>query len=129
MNWFMTQINRIRTWWKNNHTTIENNVIEGIRKIGKGVIKIFQNIDKLIIIGVIINVISNYFYPEFSTRFPIIYEWFDGWLQLGEFLLKAGLRGIYALFTGNFSEFWAEFIIFVKEAFHQFLNWLSLINF
>ena len=79
--------------------------------------------------GVIINVISNYFYPEFANRFPIIYGWFDGWLQLRELALKAGLGGIYAFLTGNFSEFWAEYSSYVKEAIQQFWNWLSLIKF
>ena len=129
MNWLMTQINRIRTWWNTNHANIEQDVIEGTRRIGRGMDRISRNIGRLILMGVIINVISNYFYPEFATRFPIIYGWFDGWLQLGEIALKAGLGGIYAFFTGNFSEFWSEYSSAVNEAIQQFVNWLSMIHF
>lgn len=129
MNWLMTQINKIRTWWTNNHTAIEQNAVEGTRNICSGLDRITRNIGRLILMGIIINIISNYFYPEFSTRFPIIYGWFDGWLQLGELALKAGLGGIHAFFTGNFSEFWAEYSNAINEAIQQFVNWLSLIHF
>ena len=91
--------------------------------------RISGNIGRLILMGVIVNVIASYFYPEFPERFPIIYGWFDGWLQLGELALKAGLGGTYAFFTGNFGEFWAEYSNAVNEAIQQFYNWLSLIQF
>ena len=129
MNWLMTQMNRIRTWWANNHTAIEQNVVEGTRRLGRRMDRITQNIGRLILMGVIINVIASYFYPEFPTRFPIIYGWFDGWLQLGELALKAGLGGIYAFCTGNFSKFWTDYSNAVNEAIQQFYNWLSLIHF
>lgn len=129
MNWLMTQINRIRTWWNNNHATIEQDLLEGTRRLGRGLNRISRNIGRLIFMGVIINIIASYFYPEFPERFPIIYGWFDGWLQLGELALKAGFGSIYAFFTGNFSEFWTEYSSAVNEAIQQFVNWLSLIHF
>ena len=91
--------------------------------------RITRNIGRLILMGVIINVIANYLYPEFPTRFPIIYGWLDGWLQLGELALKAGLGSIYAFFTGNFSKFWTEYSNAVNEAIHQFVDWLRIIHF
>ena len=129
MNWLMTQINRIRTWWNNNHATVEQDVLDATRRFARGMDRIVRNIDRLILMGVIVNVIASYFYPEFPERFPIIYGWFDGWLRLGELALKAGLGTIYAVFTGNFSEFWTEYSGAVNEAIQQFLNWLSLIHF
>ena len=126
MNWLMT---RIRTWWNNNHTNIEHDVEQETRRFVRGINRIADNIARLIIIGVIINVIASYFYPEFLERFPVIYGWFDGWLQLGEFAVKAGFAGIYALFTGHWSEFWAEYSSATTELIQQFVNWLGTLHF
>ena len=46
MNWLMTQINRIRTWWNTNHTIIEQNVSEGTRRIGRGMDRITRKIGR-----------------------------------------------------------------------------------
>lgn len=125
MNWFVTQLGRIRDWFVNHRTEIKS--IAG--KFFQWIDRISRNIGRLILMGVIINVISNYFYPEFPTRFPIIYGWFDGWLQLGELAIKAGLGFIYSFFTGNLNEFWSKYSTAVNEAIQQFVNWLSLIHF
>ena len=129
MNWLTTQINRLRNWWNNNHALVRQEVAEGTRRAFRRIDRIAGNIGRLILMGVIINVIASYFYPEFPERFPTIYGWFDGWLQLGELALKAGIGGTYAFFTGNFGEFWAEYSKAVNEAIQQFYNWLSLIHF
>lgn len=129
MNYIMTQINRFRTWWTNNHAVIEQNVANGFRTFGRGINRIANNVTRLIIIGVIVNVIASYFYPEFPERFPVIYGWFDGWLQFGEFLLKIGLTCIYSFFTGNWSEFWTEYNGALGELMQQFVNWLGTLHF
>ena len=129
MNWLMKQINRIRTWWNNNHTNIEHDVEQGIRRLVRRMNIIVDNSIRLIFIGVIINVIASDFYPEFPERFPVIYGWFDGWLQLGEFAVKAGIAGTYALFTGHWSEFWAEYSSATTELIQQFVNWLGTLHF
>lgn len=129
MNWLMTQINAIRTWWNNNHTNIEQNVEQGIRNLAQGLDRLARNITRLMIIGMILNVVASYFYPELPERFPTIYAWFDGWLQLGEFTLKAAIDGIYSLFTGHWGEFWTEYDEAFRELLQQFTNWLSTLHF
>ena len=129
MNWFSAQINRIRTWWNNNHEQVEQNVEQGGRRLDRGFNRLARNITRLMIIGVILNVVARYFYPDFPERFPAIYGWFDGWLQLGEFAVKAALSGIYSLFTGRWSEFWAEYNEAFQELLQQFTNWLGTLHF
>ena len=129
MNWITTQINRLKNWWNNNYATVRQEVADETRRAFRRIDRIAGNISRLILMGVIVNVIASYFYPEFPERFPIIYGWFDGWLQLGELALKAALGGTYAFFTGNFGEFWAEYSNAANEAIQQFYNWLSLIHF
>lgn len=122
MNWMNPQINR----WNNNHATARLAMADGT--IRRRINRIAENIGRLILMGVIVNIIASY-YPEFPERFPTIYGWFDGWLQLGELALKAGLGSIYSFFTGSFGEFWVEYKNAVNEAIRQFYNWLSLIHF
>ena len=129
MNWITTQINCLRNWWNNNHAAVRQEVADGTRRAFRRMDRISGNIGRLILMGVIVNVIASYFYPEFPERFPIIYGWFDGWLQLGKLSLKAGIGSTYAFFTGNFDEYWAEYSNAVNEAIQQFYNWLSLIHF
>lgn len=118
-------MNTIRNWWRNNQT----NLMESLSDLGSGFERIVINITRLMIIGVVVNIIASYFYPEFPERFPIIYGWFDGWLQLGELALKSAIGAIYSIFTGNFSEFWAEYTASCEEFWSQFVNWLSQIHF
>ena len=125
----IAQINRIKTWWSNNHEPVEQNVEQSVRRLGRGFNRLARNITRLMIIGVILNIVASYFYPEFPERFTIIYGWFDGWLQFGEFAVKAALGGIYSLFTGQWSEFWAEYNEAFQELLQQFTNWLSNIHF
>lgn len=123
--WFSTQFNRIKTWWSNNHVQIKQNV----QKLGKCSNKLGKIISRFMIIGIILNVITRFFYPEFPERFPTIYGWFDGWLQFGEFIFKTAFGGIYSLFSGHLSEFSAKFFEALQALWHQFTNWLSSISF
>lgn len=129
MNWLLAQINRIRTWWSNNHEQVEENVEQGVRRLIRGFDRVARNITRLMIIGVILNVVASYFYPDFPERFPVIYGWYAGWLQFGEFAVKAGLNGIYSFFTGHRSEFWNEYNEAFQELLQQFTNWLNTIHF
>ena len=82
----------------------------------------------LVFIGIILNVII-VINPEFSKRFPTIYGWFDGWLQLEEFALKSVLGGFYSLFTGNWHNFWIECREVINMLIKQFITWLSTLSF
>lgn len=129
MDWFLTQLNRIRSWWSDNYEQIEENVEQWVRRLNMCFDSLARHITILMITGVIFNIVSSYFYPEFPEKIPIIYGWFDGWLQFGEFAFKAILGGIYSFFTGHWSEFWAEYNEAYQELFQQFANWLSNIHF
>lgn len=125
----MMCINRIKKWWKGNCTDIKHCVNAVAKKNIKWVRRIARFTCRMILIGVIINVISNCFYPEFIDRFPAIYGWFDGWVQFGEFTIKSWLAGTYALFTGNGYEFWIEYNEALWELVHQLGDWLSSLSF
>lgn len=128
-NWFMAQIDSTKIWWSNNYQQIKVKVKQWAKKLDSGFEKFAKIVNRLIIIGVILNIVASYFCPEFPERFPIIYGWFDGWLQLGEFAFKATLNGIYALFTGHWSEFWTKYNLAFQQLLQQFINWLSNIHF
>lgn len=122
MNWLRNCVRRIRTWWNNNHNNIVPTLVRGIDRI-------VNNIVRLIVIGIILNVVSAYFYPDFPERFPTIYAWFDGWVQLGEFAIKASLSFIYSFFTGNLTEFWTEYTDAFNTLWQQFTTWLGSLHF
>ena len=123
--WFKNTLNAVRNFWDNNHT----NVSIAIASILDGIDVICNNITRLMVIGIILNIVSSHFYPEFAERFPTLYGWFDGWLQLGEFAIKAALGAINAVFTGTWSEFYTSCNVAFQEMWAQFLNWVSQISF
>ncbi len=129
MNWITKQIERLRTWWNNNHRSFERDITNGLINFLAGINRIGDNVIRLIIIGIIVNIIANYFWPEFPERFPVIYGWFDGWLQFGEFAVKAALGGVYSFFTGQWSEFWTEYSNEFHALLQQLGNWLSTLRF
>ena len=129
MNWLSTQINHIRTWWSNNHEQVGENLSRGRHRTARFINRLARNITRCLVIGVILNVIVHHFYPEFAERFPVLYGWFDGWLQLFELGLKAVFGSIYALFTGHFGEFWAEYQEAFNQMCQQFTTWLSNLHF
>lgn len=98
------------------------NMVRVMRDLGR-------NIVRLVTLGVLVNIVATSFYPEFPERFPVIYGWFDGWAQFGEFAVRAVLGGGYAFFTGNWNSFWAEYATAFHELLHQFTQWLATIHF
>lgn len=121
MNRLLTQINNIKTWWSNN----KNDVWRLRRRLNR----FARNIAILMIIGIILNLVDSCSYHDFSARFPAIYGWFDGWLQLGEFVIKALIKGIYSLFTGHWSMFQTECNEAFQELLSQFAKWLNTLQF
>ena len=121
MNLIRQHIQNLRNWWNNNHKNI-------IPAIDRGITRIGNNIVRLMAIGIILNIVS-VIYPEFPERFPVIYSWFDGWLQLGEFAIKGSLGIIYSFFTGNLAEFWGEYTSEFNALWQQFVTWLSSLHF
>lgn len=115
----------LRKWWYNNRRGIQDIVI-GFNRI---MVRLADSGIRLMIIGIIINAVSTHFYPEFPERFPILYQWFDGWLQFGEFVFKGALGTIYSIFTGNIKEFFPKYQEAFWDLWNQAMHWLSTITF
>lgn len=121
IHWLFAKIDNFRTWCSIHHTNVATNFWNCFDAISR-------NLISFAVIGIILNIVAIH-YPALPYRFPAIYGWFDGWLQLGEFTLKVALDFIYSLFTGNFYEFWSEYTVAFQELLNQFINWLSTLHF
>ena len=129
MNKFITRIqtllNQARNYLTNHSTTVHNVIVGSIDFIDR----IAHTAIRLMITGLILNIVSTHFYPEFADRFPILYGWFDGWLQFGEFAVKGTLGAVNAIFTGTWSDFFSSYEAALQEMWAQFVNWLGQITF
>ncbi len=79
-------------------------------------------------VGLLLNVVATYV-PEFTERFPVLYAWFDGWLQVAEFVVRTGVTAINALFTGHWMRTASEFSGALAEGVSQFVEWLGTVRF
>lgn len=82
-----------------------------------------------LIIAIVLNIITSYFWPELPETIPTIYEFFNGFLTVGEFLYKSALGGIAALFNGTFFEFSDAMMAEIGEMWNAFCTWISTIGF
>ena len=87
--------------------------------------RLAKNCGRMVTLGIIFNVIASYFYPDFPERFPVMYAWFDGWVQLYEFALKSVLKFLEALFSGHINEFWSEYSNDFHLLWQQFVIWIT----
>lgn len=81
------------------------------------------------VIGILLNVIASYFWPELPETIPTIYGFFNGFVELTEFLYKVALGGIAALFNGTFIEFGDTVMVEISELWNAFTTWISAISF
>ncbi len=100
-------------------------VLYFIWKIIKKLIKIDIT---FIIIGIIINSIVCKIFHKFPDNFPIIYGWFDGWVQFNLFIVKSLVNGVYAISEGNWSGFRLEFHQTFHKMIIQFVEWVNHIK-
>lgn len=141
-NWFKSLYTKICTWFKNHNTKDDNGNAEtkstskspckfhlSISQIRRWYIGLIRLITRYIVIGIILNIVAAYFYPELPKRIPIIFGWFDGWMQFGEFAVKLALGFINAFFHGNAIEFFGDVGEQFQVMWTQFVNWLSTIHF
>lgn len=96
--------------------------------VGRFFDRLLKAFSRMAVTGIILNVIAG-FYPEFPTRFPVIYGWYDGCLQLTEFLFRAVIDFFYSLFTGQFFGYGPKFASQFWELLQQFQNWLQSVIF
>ena len=124
-----TLVRAVKSQWERHHYMVRRNVEKAKDLFIKGMNEFARIMVKLMIIGIIVNIIASSFYPEFPERFPTLYGWFDGCLQFGEFIVKAGIYGIYSLLTGHWNSFWAEYDAQFKELMNQASVWFSALKF
>lgn len=86
---------------------------------------------RLVFIAFLINVIGQYC-PEVATKFPVIFQFYNGVLEVFNFMLITSLKGLKTLCSFNLSEIIAfpfEVIQNFIALLSQFLNWISNITF
>ena len=84
--WIKERTAALRNWWDEHEVQIfQKRIDDFFERLGR-------NIARLVVIGILLNIISAYFWPELPERIPTIYSWFDGWLQFGEFAVKMPLK-------------------------------------
>lgn len=93
------------------------------------VIKKLVKIDiTFFIIGIIINSIICKIFNKFPDNFPVVYGWFDGWVQFNLFIVKSFVNGVYAISKGNWKEFHLEFHQIFHKMIIQFVEWVNNIK-
>lgn len=93
--------------------------------------RLSRGIFRCAVIGLILNVIAAYFYPELPERIPTLFGWYDGCMQFLEFAFKAAFGYINAFFHGvdEAYKFLGEFSNEYHELWLQFVSWLNTIHF
>ena len=94
--------------------------------------KVFKKLVKIdiifLIIGIIINSIICKIFHKFPDNFPIIYGWFDGWVQFNLFIVKSLVNGVYAISEGNWTEYRYEFHNTFHKMVIHFVEWVNNIK-
>lgn len=123
VKWLEKEVNKIKAWFttKSQKITLE----DLCQRLEKAIVRFARLVGKMFIMGIILNIIASSFWPELPEKCPVIFGWFNGWVQLVEFLYETLLKGIYAFFTGEFAEFRQEVVQTGSELFNQFLSWLA----
>lgn len=107
---------------------LQSKVRPALRFIWK-VLKKLVKIDIIfLIIGIIINSIICKIFHKFPDNFPIIYGWFDGWVQFNLFIVKSLVNGVYAISEGNLTEYRYEFHNTFHKMVIQFVEWVNNIK-
>lgn len=118
----------IGNFWRKRQRTIKQTLL-WIWRVIKNIVRKLIKIDIMFFItGIIINSIICKLFPEFPDGFPVLYGWFDGWVQFNLFIIKSTVNGVYAIYTGNWKEFWEQLAKTFQEMIAQFVNWVNNIR-
>lgn len=128
INWISTKFEEFNKWWIQNGAEVNESVNNFFRRFNRALDRFARNFTRLVIFGIILNVIS-IFCPELSEKYPTIFAWYDGFIQVEEFVLKTTLMGIYSLFNGTWNECHANANEALMELWQQFVNWLSSLQY
>lgn len=107
---------------------LQSKVRPALRFIWKVIKKLVKIDIVFLIIGIIINSIICKIFHKFPDNFPIIYGWFDGWVQFNLFIVKSFVNGVYAISEGNWSEYRYEFHNTFHKMVIQFVEWVNNIK-
>lgn len=118
-------------------TTLKTNLKGKLEKIRPAVLewldslpnRLSRGILRGLVIAIVLNVITRYFWPELPETIPTIYEFFNGFLVVSEFLYKTALGGIASIFNGTFFEFSNTVMVEIGEMWSTFCTWISAISF
>lgn len=114
--------------WRKCQRTIKQTVLF-VWKVVKNTVKKFIKIDIMFFVaGIIINAIICKIFPKFPEGFPVLYGWFNGWVQFNLFVIKSVVNGMYSIFTGDWKEFWEQLTKTFREMIAQFVSWVNNIK-
>ena len=91
--------------------------------------RLFRGFTRGLIIAIILNILAHFFWTDLPVTIPTIYEFFNGFLTVGEFIYKSALGGIAAIFNGNYLEFADSMMVEIGEMLEAFCAWISSIGF
>ena len=95
------------------------------RRFDKSMKCISRSIWSIFLMGLLLHV-AEYFWPELPEHIPVIYGLYDHLMQILEFILWGTLKGLQAIFEGNFFKFAREdFWPTVKQGIGNFIEWVE----
>ena len=135
-NFLKDRISRLKDQLNESRKRLESSRIMAITNdivdvIANGILRCANALTRMIIIAIILNVVAS-FCPELPEKIPTVYGFFNGSLDIVEFLYKNAIGGLNAIFTGGISglvEFGNQSINEFGNLLAQAANWFSKIHF
>ena len=125
-------VKNVNGFWTKNKRSILNFVMKYIKVIcnlmKKFIVKFIKIALILAVIGVVINVlVERGLLAKFPENWPVVYQWFNGWVTLVKVGIKTIVNGIYSIFTGEWREFHTENKKEIIQLINSFINWINAI--
>ena len=124
MGYIANFFDRIHTWLSNHSDDIQAFSVAFTHRLRR----LARNITRLMIAGILLYIVES-LCPGFAKKYPVIFSWYTGWLQFCEFAISAVFQFLRTLFTGNWSDFRAEYFTAYHLYLDQFLNWVYSLHF
>lgn len=119
--------NKLLTWWNEHQVNIKNGFSNNYHRIDRWFTRLSANITRWVIIGIIINIIVATIFPDFLSKYPAIYGWFNFWADFGNICIEITLKAFYAIFSKEYTimQFWSEYTPIIQEFFKNFAMWVT----
>ena len=119
-------IENVRSWFEGAMDWMDEHIFPFMDRVARGFEHIGAMLVRAIIIGIILNIIAGHFWTELPEKMPTMYAFWNGALELGEFMYRNGFRAIVALFTETtILEVGEVTIAEWNELFQQFTSWIT----